>query len=237
MKLNTENRRVDLNGLVVKNYGIGNVAVFQQVARSSMYSDPHKACIQEYVSNGIDAMRERHRVDPSFIPSRDKITIHLNLDELRISDQGIGISPERMESGFASYYGSSKRDSDDEIGGFGLGCKTAFADPNRDSFTVDTVYDNSDGVRMRYTTYHFINTNGLTSYAELSNVESPDSELGTTIILPIDEADHEMYISVIENVCKHWEEKPTLKGFELGWPEFKPVFEGAVDDHLKVLDE
>jgi hypothetical protein len=226
MKLGLEDRRIDLNGLKVKNYGIGDVAIFQQVARSSMYSDPHKACIQEYLSNGIDAMRERSRVDPSFEPSTDKLVINFNGNELRISDCGIGISPERMEKGFASYYGSSKRNSDDEIGGFGLGCKTAFADPNRDSFTVDTVYDDDNGVRRRYTTYHFINSNGLTSYAELSNVEAPEDQLGTTIILPIEESDVDTYINVVKNVCKYWDKKPQIRGIPFEWGDISKLFEG-----------
>jgi len=227
MKLSVDqDRQVNLNGLKVKNYGIGNIAVFQQVARSSMYSDPYRACIQEYLSNGIDAMRERRRVDPSFEPNRSKLTVNFNGGELHISDCGIGISPERMEKGFASYYGSSKRGSDDEIGGFGLGCKTAFADPNRDSFTVDTVYDDENGIRRRYVTYHFIDSNGLTSYAELSNVESPESDLGTTIILPIDESDVDTYKNVITRVCKHWADKPTIRGINLEWPSVPELFKG-----------
>lgn len=227
MKLQVDqDRRVDLNGLKVKNYGIGNIAVFQQVARSSMYSDPYRACIQEYLSNGIDAMRERNRIDPTFEPSRNKLTVHFNGNELRISDQGVGISPERMESGFASYYGSSKRDSDDEIGGFGLGCKTAFADPNRDSFTVDTVYVDKDGVKRRYVTYHFINASGLTSYAELSNVEAQEEELGTTIILPIDESDVDTYKSVLARLCRHWSEKPVVRGIQFDWEVVPTLFSG-----------
>jgi hypothetical protein len=226
MKLRTEDRLVELNGLKVKSYGIGDLAIFQQVARSSMYSDPNRACIQEYLSNGIDAMRERSRKDPSFEPSTDKLSISISTDELRITDCGIGISPERMENGFASYYSSSKRGSDDEIGGFGLGCKTAFADPNRDSFTVDTVYDDSEGLRKRYITYHFIDSNGLTSYAELSNIDSPDSSLGTTIILPIDESDIDVYIDVIKDVCRYWEKKPSILGTEFQWPVITPMFKG-----------
>ena len=231
MKLGVEERRVDLNGLKVKSYGIGDVAVFQQVARSSMYSDPHKAAIQEYFSNCVDAMRRRHKLDPSFIPSNSNIIAEFAGAELRIKDNGIGISPTVMENGFASYYGSTKRDDDDEIGGFGLGCKTAFADPNRDSFTVDTVYADDSGRKFRYVTYHFIDKSGLTSYAELSNVPvdelGEDLDLGTTITLPIDEDDIETYVGVIRQLCKYWEVKPTVLGLQdFAWPEVVKMFKG-----------
>lgn len=224
MKLGVEHRRIDLNGLKTRSYGVGDIAVFQQVARSSMYSDPYRAAVQEYVSNAIDAMRERQRFDPTFEPSNDKIKITLTESELAIKDQGIGISPYRMENGFASYYGSSKRDSNDEIGGFGLGCKTAFADPNRDSFTVDTVYEEG-GTRWRYITYHFIDQSGLTSYAEISHTPTTE-DLGTTIVLPIDEADLELYQKVLASLCMHWDVKPQVLGLPFEWPKVEYVFEG-----------
>lgn len=229
-------------GLKTFEYGIGDMAALQKVARQKMYSDPQAAIVREYLSNCIDAQRKRASTypDSGFAHSTSLITIKYEDGQISFIDRGVGISQRGMVENFASYYGSSKRDSNDEIGGFGLGCKTAFSDPNRDSFTVDTVYQDDSGIRWRYITYHYVNERGLTAFAEVSHTETTD-DLGTAIILPIQEDDLQTFANNLRRVCQYWPEKPTVIGLhefdelsnersdgEVGfvWSERKPVASG-----------
>lgn len=55
-----------------------------------------------------------------------------------VKDYGIGLSPERMENIYFNYLDSTKEDTDDEIGGFGIGSKSALSYTH--TFYIDTVY-------------------------------------------------------------------------------------------------
>lgn len=233
MKLSIDDaRQVDLGSIdpsKIKSYGVGSVVVMQTIVRQSMYSDPIKAVIQEYLSNGVDAHRARARVEPGF-DAKTPLAIHFSYNSMVIEDSGLGISKDTMENNFASYFSSTKRDDNDDIGGFGLGCKTAFSDPNRDCFTVDTVYRDGDRTYF-YRTYHYISKQGLTAYAELSHQEvPPDTGTGTKIILPIDESDLAEYGKAIRRVCKHWDIKPTVTGLDdFEYDLVNPTLEGSGD--------
>lgn len=217
MKLAIDDMRmVDLGGVEpskVKAYGMGSAAVMQTIVRQSMYSDPVKAVVCEYLCNGEDSHRERKRAQPDF-DERTPLVLNFSHNSLSIEDSGLGISRDRMENNFASYFSSTKQGNNDDIGGFGLGCKTAFADPNRDSFVVDTVYREA-GKTYFYRTYHFINKQALTAFAEMAHQEVEDSEpTGTKIVLPIDESDLDKYTTAIKRVCKYWDVKPTVIGID-----------------------
>ena len=55
-----------------------------------------------------------------------------------VKDYGIGLSPERMMNIYFNYLDSTKEDTDDEIGGFGIGSKSALSYTH--TFYIDTVY-------------------------------------------------------------------------------------------------
>jgi len=219
MKITVDtNRAIEMGGKAIefKSYGVGNVAVMQQVMRSSMYSNPIKAAMQEYASNARDAHRELGNHDR---PIEINFTIN---SEVEIRDYGIGISPERMEKNFASYFDSSKRANNDMTGGYGLGCKTAFADQDRDFFTVKSVYpkteDDGSVTMMCHMTMHMISKHGETSWGEVAHYPT-DEERGTTISLPIREEDTEKYLEAIVEVTKHWEVRPIVQANEeVVWP-------------------
>ena len=112
-----------------------------EILRDKMYSDKIGAVTREVASNSRDANREAGRehipiiieiVAPNKFTSISHTTIVFH-------DNGIGITPDRMSDVFIKYASSTKRDSNNETGGFGLGAKTPFA--YSDTFTVITVCD------------------------------------------------------------------------------------------------
>lgn len=224
-----DNRRITIDGIdpsKIKSYQVGSPVVLQTVVRQSMYSDPVRAALCEYLSNGIDAHRERQLMDSQFDAAMTPLAVHFQGSQIIIQDFGVGITKERMENNFAAYFSSTKRGTNDQIGGFGLGCKTAFADPDRDSFTVDTVYESRSGERFFYRTYHFIDKTGLTSYAELQH-DVTTAETGTKIVLPIDESKLDDFVSTLREICRYWPVKPKIFGLpDFKWLQHEPVSRG-----------
>ena len=89
---------------------------------AKLYSEPHAAVLREYVSNAYDANVEAGATKP--------VEVHLpETDEpyLSVRDYGNGLDYLNIVSVFANFGTSTKRDSDNLIGGFGIGSKSGLA--------------------------------------------------------------------------------------------------------------
>lgn len=89
---------------------------------AKLYSEPHRAVLREYVSNAYDANVEASATKP--------VEVHLpETDEpyLSVRDYGSGLDYISIISVFANFGTSTKRDSDNLIGGFGIGSKSGLA--------------------------------------------------------------------------------------------------------------
>jgi hypothetical protein len=96
---------------------------------SKQYSDPELACVREYSTNAWDAHVEAGQKRPIEVttPTRDK-------PYLTIKDYGIGLDREAIVNIYSRYGTSTKRETNDQNGMLGLGCKSALA--YSDQFTV-----------------------------------------------------------------------------------------------------
>lgn len=166
------------------NYGVNvdNLPLLFQMLRTNLYSDLHGSIIREVVSNVEDAHTEAGKKDAiGEVEWVDENRI-LGVDcQLIIRDFGVGLSPERMETVYGNYLSSTKRGSNDSIGGFGLGSKVPFA--YTDSFFVETVFDN-----MKYRYLCYIDETQLGAISLLGK-EKVKRENGTEIIIPIKSQD------------------------------------------------
>jgi hypothetical protein len=116
-----------------------NPIIFE-ILRNKIYSNKIGAICREVSSNSRDANRERG------IDKKAQIEINstnpiFGLGNICITfrDNGYGINPDRMENIFIRYASSTKRGSNSQTGGFGLGAKTPFA--YSDTFVIKTVCD------------------------------------------------------------------------------------------------
>lgn len=111
---------------------------------SNLYSQPLMSFIREIVSNAWDAEVEAGTTDKPVL-----IDIKHNYEKKRLAitirDYGTGISPERMEEIFIKVGSSTKRDSNDYIGCFGIGRFSALA--VSDMINITSYYD---GVEYDY---------------------------------------------------------------------------------------
>lgn len=109
-----------------------NIVHVTQVLRS-MYSDPKLAVYREYICNAIDAHKQAG--------IQDRIEIHVPTYEepfFSVRDFGGGLSVDdtkRLLCGYGSS-GEHKRVSNEQIGGFGIGCKCAFSLCDAFTYTI-----------------------------------------------------------------------------------------------------
>jgi len=105
------------------NYGVStdNLPLLFQMLRTNLYSDIHGSIIRELASNVVDSHIEAGKPDAvGEIEWIDENRL-LGVDaQLIIRDFGVGLSPERMRTVYGNYLSSTKRDSNDQTGGFGL---------------------------------------------------------------------------------------------------------------------
>lgn len=93
---------------------------------AKLYDNPVEAAIREYVSNAYDANVEAGSTEPVHlhVPTQDE-------PYLQVSDTGNGLDYLGIVSVFANFGTSTKRDSNEFIGGFGIGSKSGLAISNR----------------------------------------------------------------------------------------------------------
>jgi hypothetical protein len=98
-----------------------NIDFIATLLTSNLYSNPFESFLRETISNAYDAQVEAGNQDKNIILL---IQDHKeNSNELRISirDYGTGISPERFDTIYNKIGSSTKRESNDYIGGLGIG--------------------------------------------------------------------------------------------------------------------
>lgn len=167
------------SGVVTKEMTIDSKKKSKLIAilSSNLYRDRIMSVIREICSNAYDAHIMAGNTDVPF--SMTVPTWEHQYFEVR--DYGIGLTPEKAEETIFCYLGSDKDDSDDFIGGWGLGSKSPFAYTN--AFEV-TLY--KDG---RYWQYNqWLDKFGLPFNAvyEEGDTDEPDGVLVKVPVTPSD---------------------------------------------------
>lgn len=125
MKLNVFNRKKTALEKLTSTYDVKLDASASQLIMdvlAKLYDNPVEAAIREYVSNAYDANVEAGSTEPVHlhVPTEDE-------PYLEVSDTGNGLDYLGIVSVFANFGPSTKRDSNEFIGGFGIGSKSGLA--------------------------------------------------------------------------------------------------------------
>ena len=215
MILNQIRPNVESGGLLTeKFFGVSDLGIIFDILRSKLYSNPILAVCREITCNARDAHREVGKFD---VP----IEIHLPIGlepEFKVKDFGPGISPDRMENVFINYASSTKRDSNIQVGSFGIGAKSPFA--ISDSFSITTIYD---GIKYQYACY--IDETKVGKLALLSKTNTAEHN-GTEIAIRVNQQDFHLFKQYTEQACRHWDVKPIITGNSIQWTELSKVIEG-----------
>ena len=146
--------------------------LFAKFLRDQIYSNKILAPIREYICNAIDISIESNASNPV------KVALTLEGSQYIWScrDYGCGLDEEDVRNIFAMYGRSSKRDSNNQVGCFGVGSKSFFA--YTDSYFVNSYYN---GTLTKYVCMLGAGDNGV-PVGEIYKVsEEPTKESGLEV--------------------------------------------------------
>jgi len=192
------------------NFGISDVRLVVDIL-SKLYAYPIRTLVQEYICNGRDAMREHGTWGkvPMLIGVPNKFE-----PTFKVRDYGCGITPDRMENIFVNYGSSTKRNTNAQTGGFGIGAKSAFS--YTDSFSITSFVD---GVKYLYVA-HLGDNGGV----NLINKESTTEANGVEISIGVKTSDISAFYDAVQRCVRYWSESLKFQGVADGdIQQVKPV--------------
>jgi hypothetical protein len=219
-------QRTNSTSLKSRHFEIGDASMIIEILRSKLYSNPIQTLVQEYVSNARDANREAKATRPI------RITVPTHTDmTLIIRDFGPGLTPERVDAVFCKYGKSTKRNDSNQVGGFGIGAKSAWA--YTDSFTVVTYVDG--------TAYHYVAHVASDHAGSLDLIsEHPTQEPnGTEIHVAAKLTDISAFAAAIARCTQYWKdhEKPEIINRSWEEPKYLMRLNDGNGRNIDVLDK
>lgn len=163
---------------------IFNVGHHLRMMAESTYSRPIEAVVRETIANGVDAAQGKTAIE---------ITVPSLLDpNFKVRDYGVGLSKEFFTDGYAKVGFSTKRDSNDEIGGFGQGRFAAFAYAGCDQFYVRGYKDGKTFLGSVYRTDDF------EIFVQVESSGETTEPNGVEVIIPVLTADHGAFSNAVK---------------------------------------
>jgi hypothetical protein len=152
------------------------LAKLQYLLTNGLYSDGVGSTIVELTNNALDSI-----IQAGKDPMQNPVYVYIEADgrgkyQLRIVDNGLGLDESEFENVVMNYLTSTKEDSDDVIGAFGIGAKS-WCSVSRNATFICT----KDGVQRTFLCYKgpvFL------EYDKLTEVETKEGN-GVTVIVPI----------------------------------------------------
>lgn len=140
-----------------------NLEFITTLLSSNLYSDPEQSFIREIVSNAWDSHVE---AGTTSVPVIVRFRRSGGENSVTIRDYGVGLSPERFQEVYCNIGSSTKRESNDYIGGFGIGKYSSLACSN-------TVYITS---YYEGTAYYYVMVKSGNSITTNLLMEKPTAE-------------------------------------------------------------
>ena len=201
IKNHAENEAVLSNVGQVGEFRIRNSAKAFGILSSGLYANKIRAIVREYSCNAFDSHTEAGRAPCPF-------DVHLPNDLepwFAVRDYGVGLDDQQVTNIFTTYFESTKTETDDLIGGLGLGSKSAFS--YTDNFTITAIKAN---VKRIYTA--FINEHGVPSVAMMLE-EATEEAAGVEIKFSVNDTyDYRKFREEAEFVYRTFKHKPNVSG-------------------------
>ena len=203
MKLHSHNRLVktDITSEAV-DFGIDaeDAQGLTILLRDTLYEDKMLAPIREYIANAFDANAEMSNVGPIniFLPTTD-------FPQFKIRDFGPGLTEDEVYNIFTRYGKSTKRDTNNVTGCFGIGSKSYAAYTDK-----ATVISRQNGIKRIYVMY--LDSNQQAKLKKVSEMTEPrlDSDIqthrGLEISWAIDLSDIQAARDKFLRMAKYWDQ-------------------------------
>jgi hypothetical protein len=203
---------------ILKNAHMGfdakGLSFVQKMLRTGMYSDKVRSLCKEVLANSIDSHVEAGKNDVPieiFLPTRFNAVF-------RVVDKGLGISEEDMLGRYALICNSTKQESNDSIGTYGVGRLSPLC--YTDSFTVISTHN---GKKSTYSV--FVNTFDLTDISQLSS-EATNEPNGFEVIVAVKDKDIQEFHDKVFKICQYLKVKPVVHGATFNYENLNPIFTG-----------
>lgn len=170
-----------------------------------MYTRKELAVIREYSTNAADA----HIVAKK--PVSDVIVTMPTMDDLnfRIRDFGLGLTEEKVANVYCVFGESDKRNSDEQNGMLGYGCKAGFA--HADSFTVTSWVNGEKSI------YQCAKGDATKLHSAVLLSRSPSDEpSGIEVCVPVKQSSLWTFHSEAARFYRHWPVIPTIQNLNDG---------------------
>lgn len=187
---------------------------------SQMYTNAPLAVLREYSCNARDSHVAAGQARPI------EVTLPSDMQPtLLIQDFGLGLSEEEALTFFLEYGESTKRDSDEQVGAFGIGSKSAFTMGHQ--FVVTAIKDGQKVVILLS-----LDENSVCQADVIRRAET-DEPNGVLISLAVEDVD--TMRETAEYFFSFWERGTVLVDGE----EPTPVWEGKteINDHTWILPD
>lgn len=163
-----------------------NIGILFRGFSDTLYSNKIGSIVREVTSNCFDSHREANINDDVVILLSKADPLTGKSGKICFKDVGVGLSPDRIKNIYSKYFSSTKRGTNNEIGGFGIGAKSPLA--YTDAFEVKTIHDGTE--------YHYVVHRGeQVPRIELLSSNATDTRNGTEVILPVRSGDEDKFIT------------------------------------------
>jgi len=142
----------------------------------NIYSNPIGSIVREITSNCFDSHKEAGVNEPVIV----RLSRENNDYYISFVDVGMGMSRERITKVYSKYFESTKRNDNNQIGGFGIGGKTPLA--YAESFFLITTFNH-----IRYT--YNIRKGKTSPVLDLLDTKKTNDHNGTVIKVPVRSSD------------------------------------------------
>jgi hypothetical protein len=138
----------------------------------NLYSDKELAVIREYSTNARDSHIAAGQTRPIEISTPNYLSYNF-----KVKDYGIGLSKDDIYNIYSKYGASTKRETNQQVGMLGLGCKAALT--YCDGFNIVSV---KDGIKINVIVERSENGGGQMSILSETKTNEPN---GVEIIVPV----------------------------------------------------
>lgn len=218
MRPNTDvaERQGDLGGQKIAMTFDQNSLAHLMSVMTDLYSDPELAVIREYSTNAWDSHKAVGNTRPI------EVSIPNGLSPFfKVKDYGLGMDIDDIENIYSQYGASTKRDSNDQVGMLGLGCKSALSYTQQ--FTLIAV---KNGMKYNVAISRTENGSGV---MEIVFADKTDEPNGVEVVVPVKRG-HSFQQKTME-FYRFWEPGSVLVDGE----EPKPISGRVVKDGITMV--
>lgn len=184
------NKRKIPNKEVAVEVDANEMGTLIEILTTKLYSNPIGTIVREYASNCVDAHEEAGVDEP--------IIVQLTQHQIEFVDFGIGLDEEEFDLIFCKILKSTKRHSNDYIGAFGLGSKSAFSYTS--TFNVKSTKNKITRVWSLT-----MNSESRITATQLKVVPDSNERNGTVVTIPIKPGDYSQFVNEMREQLRYFD--------------------------------